>query len=230
MFQLCNCLQFCSYSFRLIRLFLIALPILLAIKSSAFAADADDISVIEKDGVFHISVIVEIAATEEYVRQVLTDYVQINRLSDSVIESKVLESPIDGKVHVQLLAQYCILIFCREVIRVEEISVLESGDLRAVILPEQSDFRSGIAVWKILSMGQSTRLSYIASIEPGFFIPPFLGVQMVVNNMRDELKMMLCRIEKIARIDEAREWHEGLAFVNIDRSDDAPCSNQLRSI
>jgi len=230
-FQFCGWLVFFLRFFRLIRLFLIAFPILLTIKSSAFAVDVNNISVIEKDGIFHISVIAEIAATEEYVWQVLTDYAHVDRLSNSVIESKVLESSDDGKVKIQSLAVYCIMIFCREVLRVDEVSVLESGDLQAVILPEQSDFRSGMAVWKTLSMGQSTRLSYIASIEPDFFIPPFLGKQMLVNNMRNEFRTMFCRIEYIARINEAREWHEDFAFVNIDRgSDGVPCSNQLRSI
>ncbi|MCW8830878.1 MAG: hypothetical protein OQK32_05065, partial [Gammaproteobacteria bacterium] len=131
----------------------------------------------EKDGVFYVSAIAEIAATEEYVWQVLTDYANIDRLSNSVIESKVLESSDDGKMKIQSRSVYCIMIFCREVLRVDEISVSGSGDLQAVILPEQSDFISGKAVWKIASMGQSTRLSYIASIEPDFFVPLFLGKQ-----------------------------------------------------
>ena len=231
MFQLCGWLASYFHLFRLIRLFFIAFIILLCIKNSASAVDIDDIVVNEKDGVYHINISGNITATEEHVRQVLTDYVHVYRLSDSVIESKVLESSVDGKVRIQSLVLCCTTIFCREIIRVDEISVLDSGDLQAVIIPEQSDFISGTAVWRIVPMGHSTQLTYIASIEPDFFIPPILGVQMVINDMRNEFKMMFCRIEHIARINQARELSEDYALKNVGRiSDGHPCKNELMAV
>ena len=46
-----------------------------------------NIVVFEQDGIYHINVTTELAASEEHVRQVLTDYVHIYRLSDSIIEN-----------------------------------------------------------------------------------------------------------------------------------------------
>ena len=216
------------HTYQVIRLYLFALPLNLFALFPVFADSLDEATVFEKDGIYHIYITAKIAATEEHVRQVLTDYVHVYRLSDSVIESKVLESPIDGKELVQSRVLCCTALFCREVMRVDEISMLESGDLQAVIIPEQSDFISGTAVWEITSMGDSTRLTYIASIEPGFFIPPVLGTQMVINNMRNEFKTTFYRIEHIARVNEAREWDEDFAFVNVDRSiEGEPCDNEL---
>ena len=217
MFQLCCCLAFYLPFFRLIRLFLFAFSVFLCVNNTAFSVEIDDIVVDEKDGVYNIIISVNIAAKEEYVRQVLTDYIHVYRLSDSVIESKVLESSGDGKVRVQSLVLFCTTIFCREVMRVDEISVLKSGDLQAVIIPEQSDFSSGTAVWKIAPMGHSTRLTYIANIGPDFFIPPVLGRQMVIDNMRDEFATMFCRIELIASINEARELRGDSVFENVGR-------------
>ena len=216
-FRLCDWLASCLCFLRLIRLFLFAFPVLLCIKNTAFAVDIDEIVVAEKDGVYHINISGNVAAKEEYVRQVLTDYMHVYRLSDSVIESKVLESSSDGKARVQSLVLVCTAVFCREVMRVDEISMLKSGDLQAVIMPEQSDFRSGTAIWKIVPMEYGTRLTYVANIEPDFFIPPFLGTQMVINNMRNEFKMMFCRIELIASINESKERDKDVEFVNVDR-------------
>lgn len=224
-FQLCDLLLPYFHFLRLLRLFITALIVFLYIKSSAFAVELDSIIVNEKDGIYHIEISGNIAATNEHVRQVLTDYEHVYRLSDSVIESKVLESSIGGKVQVQSLVLYCNTVFCMEITRVDEITVLKSGDLQAVIIPEKSDFISGTAVWKIAAMGRGSRITYTANIEPDFFIPPIMGTKMVISNMRNEVKVMLCRIEYIARINEARENDKDYAFVSIVRgTDNEPCN------
>lgn len=221
---LCCWLRAHIYIYQVTRIFLVAIPLTLYIQLQAFAGLLDEVTVYEQDGIYHVNITAEIAATEEHVRQVLTDYAHVYRLNDSVIESKVLESTIDGKVRVQSLVLCCTTLFCREVMRVDEISELESGDLQAVIIPEQSDFRSGTAVWEITSMGDSTRLTYLASIEPDFFIPTVLGTQTVINNMRNEFITTFYRIERIARINEAREWDEDFLFTySTQQVDDGPC-------
>jgi len=188
----------------------------------------DDVVIFEKDGVYHISITAEIAASEEHVRQVLTDYVHIYRLSDSIIESQVIESSVDEKTLVETVIRCDFPVVCKEVTLVEEVSTLASGNLQTVILPEKSDFSFGQAVWTTAANGEKTQLTYQASIEPDFFIPPILGPQMVVANMRNEYKTALYRIEHIARINEAREWDEDFAFVRIDdNADGEPCSNEL---
>lgn len=185
----------------------------------------DDVVVFEKNGVYHISITAEIAAAEEHVRQVLTDYVHIYRLSDSIIESKVLESSGGEKIQVETVILCGIPVVCKEVSLVEEVSILESGNLQTVILPEKSDFRSGKSIWEITAKGDKTQLTYQANIEPDFFIPPILGAQLVIANMRNEYIIALYRIEHIARINEAREWDEDFTFVNIDDSADGESSN-----
>lgn len=194
----------------------------------ADSSNLNDVIVFEKDGVYHISITAEIAASEEHVRRVLTDYLHIYRLSDSIIESRVIESSVNEKTVVETVIRCDIPVICKEVTLVEEVSTLESGNLQAVILPEKSDFRFGKAVWTITAKCEKTQLTYQASIEPDFFIPPILGTKIVVANMRSEYKTALYRIEHIARINEAREWDENFEFRRIDDdADDEPFSNEL---
>lgn len=209
------------------------LPTFLILLCATFHASTepytvDDIAVYEKDGVYHINITADIAAPPDHVRQVLTDYVHIYRLSDSIIESSVLQSSRDGKTQVKTLALCCTALFCKEVTRVEEVRILASGNLQSKILPEQSDFISGEALWKIKAVGERTQLSYQASIEPDFFIPPILGTRMVINNMRKEFNATFNRIGHIARINEAREWDNDFSFVRVIRPpDDGPCKNEI---
>ena len=230
MFQLCSWLRYPTSIIKVLRLSLSTFLIFLCLSfiTVADSSNLDDVVVFEKDGAYHISVTAEIAAAEEHVRQVLTDYVHIYRLSDSIIESKVIESSIEEKTQVETVILCGIPVVCKEVTLVEEVSTLESGNLQTVILPEKSDFRSGKAIWEIIAKGDKTQLTYQANIEPDFFIPPILGTKLVIANMRNEYKIALYRIEHIARINEAREWDENFAFIRADdHSDDEPCSNKL---
>lgn len=215
MFQLCSCvLSYLSF-FRLIWLFLIVFLLLLRIQSSVFALDMHEVLVSENEGVYRIDVSGSIDASEEYVRQVLTDYEHVYRLNYSIIESKVFESPVEGNVRVRSRLLYCTSVICVEVERVDDISTLESGDLLAVIVPEKSDFISGRAMWKISAMGDRTWLVYSASIEPSFFILPILGENMVIKNIRNELRSVFFRIEQIARIKEEMGQAEVYTFLPV---------------
>ena len=130
---------------------------------------ADKVTVFEKDGVYYINASAEIAASAQHVRNVITDYVHIYRLSDSIIESRIISPKDSNKVHVETLVQCCIPMFCKDVLRVEEVSEPESGIIQTKIIPEKSDFRSGVAKWKVEARGNITHLTYEASLEPDFF-------------------------------------------------------------
>lgn len=227
MFQLYGWLRYIAPIPKALRIPLSAFSALFYL-SSASADFSGQVNVTEQDGIYHIHISEVIAASEDQVRQVLTDYAHLYRLSDSVIESEVLESPIEGHVQVRSLVLCCTPIFCRDVVRVDDISVLKSGELQAVIIPEKSDFRSGRATWKMIPDGQQTRLSYIATIEPDFFIPPLVGTDMVINNMRKEFTTTFNRIEHISRINEARQWDENFRMTTaVKQSKGEPCNNEF---
>ena len=219
-----------SRFFQVIRFLLIAFAVLSFFQHHAFAVDIGEIVVTEKDGVYQIRASAEIAAEEEYIRQVLTDYEHVYRLNFSIIESEVLESPVVENVRVRTRLLYCILMFCLDFERLDEISTLESGDLQAVIVPEESDFHSGKAIWKLTSIGNKTRLTYLASIEPDFFIPPVLDTIIVNEHMREEFSAAFSRIEHIAHINEERDWDVDYMIIPVaDRIKNVPCNNAVNA-
>lgn len=215
--------------FHEVRLVLTPIVIVLVIQN-AQAGNIDEIIVTEDSGVYHITVSAEIASTEKYIRQVLTDYAHAYRINSLVIESEVLESPIKGNIRVKSTVLCCIPLFCKEAKRLDEVSVLASGDLQAVIIPEQSDFNSGKAVWKIIPQGETTYLVYLASIEPSFFIPPVIGTRVVIENLREQFIATFFRIEQVARIKEEREWSNDFVVANVaNRKGSVPCNDMVNA-
>ncbi len=219
-----GCLGLLLHFIHAIRAYLLIFSLLLYCQNSISADFLDDVVVYEKEGIYHISISSEIDASDVFVRQVLTDYAHIYRLSDSIIESRVLTPPGADKVQVETLVLSCIPMFCKEVSRVEEVNVLESGNLHMKILPEKSDFYSGQARWEIKAMGDTTQLTYQATLEPDFFIPPILGTQIVIENLRKEFSTTFLRVQHIASINETREWNDNFEFMRAaQRSAESPC-------
>jgi hypothetical protein len=170
------------------------------IMSGAAAGELRELQVTQKQGIYRMKMVAVVGAPAEYVRDVLTDYARIYRLNPSITESEMLPSPEAGVARVKTVMTGCVAFFCREVGRVEDVRELASGDLHAVIVPELSNLRSGSAKWSFEPVGKQTLVTYQASMEPDFFIPPLIGSFFVKQNIRKELVTSFARIECVARI------------------------------
>ena len=159
------------------------------------AAELIKLDVDYKQGTYTIRLEIELDVTADRVQQVLTNYRQLQRLSPSIVESRRLPTPHDGYVRVFTRLDSCVLFICRELIRVEDIYQTASGDLLAVIVPGQSDFKAGTALWKVTRQGEHTLLVYEANMQPDFFIPPMFGSYLVKKKIKDELLTSINRIE-----------------------------------
>ncbi|MCG6936921.1 MAG: hypothetical protein LJE83_01945 [Gammaproteobacteria bacterium] len=168
--------------------------------SSVHAGDIAELQVTENQGIYSMKMVMLVDAPARYVRDVLTDYTHIYRLNPTITESYVLPSPKQGVTRVKTVISGCVAFFCRDVGRVEDISEQGTGSLLAVIVPELSDLRSGIAEWDIQSTGNQTRVVYQASMEPDFFVPPLVGPFVIKENIRSELLASFNRIECITQI------------------------------
>jgi len=199
--------------------------------SQAQAYELKNAEVTEENGIFQIQVTATINAPAEYIRQVLTDYTHMYRLSSSIIESEVLTSKKTGKTQIRTKLLACASVFCREVERVDAVRTLASGDLQADIVPELSEFRSGQAIWKIKSMSDRSHLVYEATLEPDFYIPPIVGVPAIRSSLKDEFIATFERIERIASINVERDWNDEHTLANAVIADnEPPCNKELNAV
>lgn len=141
----------------------------------AAAAEILDSAVDLEAGTYRIEVDARIDAPLETVHRLITDYDNLSRINRSIEESRVLRvhSPDRHRVHTVIRA--CILFFCKRVIQLQDITQYGSDRVEAVILPEGSDFRYGIARWDLAPDGRWTRMHFTAELEPAFWVPPLIG-------------------------------------------------------
>jgi len=175
----------------------VALILLLSLGHAGGLAAAELISLeVGHEGeTFTVRLEMKLDVTAEHVHQVLTDYHQLHRLHPSIVESRILPSPGGGYSRVFTRMESCVLFFCSEITRVEDVYQSASGDLLAIIVPEQSDFKTGTAVWRMAEHGKYTVLVYEASMQPDIFIPPMIGIYLVKEKIKDDLLVSFKRIE-----------------------------------
>lgn len=171
----------------------------------AHAADLAGLQVTETDGVYSISLVMQLQAPAQQVHRVLTDYARIYRLNPAIVESEILPAPDDGVVRVRTRLRDCVAFFCREIDQVEDVRELGTGELQATTVPALSSFRSGAASWEVLGQGDHSQVSYQAEMEPDFYIPPLVGTFVVKQKLRQNTLASLARIECIARIQAGLE-------------------------
>jgi Polyketide cyclase / dehydrase and lipid transport len=195
-----------------------ALIILCLGASQVDAVDIRELEVSEDNGVYQIKLETVIDAPAEYVYRVLTDYVHLHRLHPSIIQSDILPSPGAGIVRVRTRILDCILIFCMELDRVEDISELTPHHVHATIVPSMCNFRSGKSDWRIEVMGSRSQLVYEAQMKPDFSVIPVIGPYLVKQKLRDEMASSLGKIECIAKIEEELDWNPQLqpGMVDVD--------------
>ena len=172
--------------------------------ATLWAAEPVKIAVNQQYGVYHVSLETILDAPADAVHNILTDYVHIYRLNPSITESEILPAPDASVVRVRTRINDCILIFCRNIVRVEDIRELGPGQLYAQIVPQLSNIKSGAAIWQIQPEGNATRLNYDLTVEPGFFIPPLIGTYFIKNKLREQILTSLANIERIVQVRQTK--------------------------
>lgn len=175
-----------------------------------------NINIFEDNGVYHIEVNIKLNVAANYVRDVLMDIDHIYRLNPSIVESERLASQVSDEARVRTKVLICVPVFCREVEKVDAVKTLPSGEIQFTTIPTLSHFSSGIAIWKISSLDdEGTHLYFKASITPDFFIPAWVGIQVV----REQFTMTFNRIDHIAKINAKRELSNSLPHSQLVTQD-----------
>ena len=149
-------------------------------------------------GVYTVAFDVHLDADAGRVRELMTDYDHLDRLSDTVIISQVLEVLADGSRRIQLDMRACVLFLCKTVRRVQEVTTLANGDITTHAIPESSDFARAREHWRIQGQYNGTRIHYRAELVPSFFMPPWLGAYLIKQAIRRELVTAAQRLESLA--------------------------------
>jgi carbon monoxide dehydrogenase subunit G len=174
---------------------------LFIISLSVNASQLIRLEVEQKNDVYDVYVEMDVDAPVEAVLAILTDYEQLNRLSDSIIDSKIIHSRNENVVRVETQIENCVLFFCMDIKKVEDVTEDKNGRIMASVVADSSDFRSGHATWEVKSTARGSRVIHTARLQPDISVPSWMGAAIVKSSLRQELRQSFENLECLSRAD-----------------------------
>lgn len=185
-------MRYVKQSFRL----LVAALALVAV--SAGAADLRTLKVQRSNGHIIVGSETFINAPPAAVFEILADYEGFQRISDVFDETRFIERDEDGNGLVYSRVSGCVLLFCKTIERVEELTVDPGRKITAVAVPEDSDVEFSTAHWVFEEEEDGTRIEYRLDFKPDFWVPPVLGPMIIRAKLRSRAVAAADRVEEMA--------------------------------
>lgn len=151
---------------------------------------------VERDGDFYmLAISVQIDAPVELVYQSITDFDNLAAINPNIEQSHLVGWINADTQRIRSVIKVCILMFCKRVVQVQDVTRPSEHVIEAVIVPSVSDFRSGFARWQLIPQGESTLLSFSHRFEPGFWVPPVIGPWIIKRELISEVAETAMYIE-----------------------------------
>jgi len=175
------------------------LAVLVAVPWCVHGADLERTEIWFTNGAYRYFFSATLDADADAVRRVVSDFDRMARLNDDIVESRLLERYDAHTLKRRLRLEHCLLFFCFEINFVERVEILPNGDIETIIIPSESTFHRGTAVWRIAALDAGrTRVSLEADQAPKFWIPPVVGPLVIKNSFIAEVTETVARIERFA--------------------------------
>ena len=178
---------------------------LLALIGPAGAAQAFELLSVQaknQDDAYLLRIEARFAASPEQLLAVLTDYDSIHELHPRMVESRSLGRVAPDTEEVVTRFEGCVLMFCRDVQRVEQIRVEERA-LVAKDVPRRGSFREGTTSWRFEALENGTRLHYESRFVPAFSVAPVVGPLVLMRSVREMTIETMREVDKRAvRLDD----------------------------
>ena len=141
------------------------------------AATLSDVEVTREGDRYHLVAQARLEAPAAAIYAVLVDYEDdhFGQISKIYKESAYLGADGDGTPLVYTRVEGCLLFYCRSMRRVERLEAVEPSFIRTTALPDRSDFKYAQSEWALTQDGAATAITYRLTIEPDFWLPPFVG-------------------------------------------------------
>ena len=173
--------------------------ILLTFCQALTAGQVNYSSIDHQSGVYTVNFDIEVNATMDTVRSIITDYENLHQLSDILSESTILNPRDSGPKQRLVVISVCLMIYCKDVKLVENIDEVNRDLVISRTVPRQSDFKSGEIRWRITPADSNrTRIEFLGQEEPAFWLPPVIGPVMVKHLLHDVALEVISNIESLS--------------------------------
>jgi len=140
-----------------------------------------------------------INADSQRIYEILTDYNNLNQISDGILESRLIYSLSDHDHRVQVTTEGCVSFFCKRIIQVQDVEELAGMIIISTALPDKSDVDYGHSRWKVTPEDGLTHISYNSDLKPSFWIPPLIGPPLIERTLRNEALAVIEGLEILAQ-------------------------------
>jgi len=153
---------------------------------SANAADIRKLDVWKSGDVFFVDLVGYVDAPLSQVYDVLVDYDHLDRLSSSIVDSRILEPAEDGTPLVYT--------------QVDRLVQEPLHKITAIAIPERSNVVHALSEWRLSEEGGGTVIEYRQELDPDFWVPPIFGPMMIKRVMSKGGRKAILRVEYYARV------------------------------
>ena len=186
--------------------------------SHSMALNLDDVRITRQGRVYTAQLTFDITASVDQVTAVLTDYEHPNRLTPDVTKREVI-SRRSGITRVRTEIHSCVALFCKNLTLTQDVTVV-AGAIRADVVPEESDFRSGYILWLVTSSDNGgSHIQYDSVIEPDFFIPPLIGSKSLPQRRISKERPHGSQLLSLTRTDDCLTPYRTPPAIPTDRRD-----------
>jgi len=159
------------------------------------AGEILDSSVVHDGAVYRLSITARVEAPLAVVYQSITDFNNLAAINPSIEESQVLESQGADRQRVRSVIRVCILVFCKRVEQVQDVTLVDQRTVVATMVPGGGDFRAGLARWELTAAGAGTDMHFTEAFEPDFWVPPLIGPWLIEKKLVREVAETAVYIE-----------------------------------
>lgn len=183
------------------RHWILPLSSIVLLTQSLPAATLGSVQVTRDGDRYHLVAHAQMQAPADAIYAVLVDYDDdhFGQISDVYKESAYLGADGDGTPLVYTRVEGCLLFFCRSMRRVERLESVEPSFIRTTALPDRSDFKFAQSEWELTGEGAATTIKYQLTIEPDFWLPPFVGPWFLQRTLSRGGVSAVDRIEELAQ-------------------------------
>lgn len=165
----------------------------------AGAADLVSLEVEHKDGRYSMDSVIWLDAGIDETYEVFSTWDYSTRFSKGIVEARDLEPDEQGRPGFYIRNQGCVLFFCKSVVRQGYVELQGNRLMRAYTDPDKSDVRFCEESWEFAEENGGTRIRYVLTFEPDFWVPPAIGPYMIKRRLSKGGGKAIGRIEAIAQ-------------------------------
>lgn len=178
---------------------------LLALGPPASAAVIEHLHIAESQNRFSLVLQARLSTPLDASFRTFRNFANLPAINDAVEEVDLRATPSPDVQRLYTRVRVCIWLFCTHLDQVQDIRRADDNGalgLVADVLPDQSNLRYGHAEWRMQDCEGQTCLSFTATLEPDFWVPPLIGPWAIERAMRREALQTANGIERLAAASE----------------------------